>query len=238
MHIALNTDKLPDASRGLDKQAARQNNACDLALTSLYPSPGLRQCHSGYDIRPVRTGHQHGMASMLVHRMYASRGYTTGTARQPLDDPNRVTLAAWRYDDVVATLTLGRDSPSGLLADTLYAPEVATLRRPHRVVCEVTRLAVDPDFSSPDLLIALFQAAHRHGKEFLDASDVVIEVNPRHVAYYRRLMGFKQIGELRHCPRVDAPAVLLHHDLKNLTFANDRSSISHRDPRPHRSACI
>lgn len=159
---------------------------------------------------------------MLVRRLYASRAYTTEAANQPLDDPDRVALAVWQHDDVVGTLTVGRDSPSGLLADTLYAPEVATLRCPHRVVCEVTKLAVDPDFSSRKLLTALFQAARKYGKDMFDASDVVIEVNPRHLTYYSRLLGFKPLGELRYCPRVDAPAVLLHHDLKNLTFANDK----------------
>jgi ribosomal protein S18 acetylase RimI-like enzyme len=168
------------------------------------------------------------MASMLVQRMYASRGYITETAKQRLDDPNRVTLAAWQYDEVIATLTLGRDSPSGLLADTLYAPEVAGLRRPDRIVCEVTRLAVDPDFASRELLLSLFRAAHKYGKELFAASDVVIEVNPRHVGYYQRLLGFKQLGELRHCPRVAAPAVLLHQDLKHLTFPNGKPSWGER----------
>jgi hypothetical protein len=82
------------------------------------------------------------MASMLVRRMYAWRGYQSEAVRPPADDPHRLTLAAWHGDEVVATLTLGRDSSAGLLADVLYAPEVGRLRRPGHVVCEVSRLAV------------------------------------------------------------------------------------------------
>jgi hypothetical protein len=42
------------------------------------------------------------------------------------------------------------------------------------------------------------------------ADDIVIEVNPRHVAYYKRMLGFTQAGAQRMCERVSAPAVLLH----------------------------
>ena len=52
-----------------------------------------------------------------------------------------------------------------------------------------------------------------HGKQlFID--DFVIEVNPRHVNYYRRLLCFEVLGQERPCPRVQgAPAVLLRVDL-------------------------
>lgn len=175
----------------------------------------LSQPH-GYDIRPARTPQQHGLTRMLVRRMYAWRGYATEAIDYRLDDPNRITLAAWHFDEVVATLTLGRDSRDGLLADALYAPELSSLRHPGRVVCEVSRLAVDPDFSSRDLLAALFRTAFQHGKAHFAASDAVIEVNPRHACYYQRRMGFRLIGGERQCPRVNAPAVLLHQELEGI----------------------
>ena len=53
------------------------------------------------------------------------------------------------------------------------------------------------------------------------ASDAVIEVNPRHARYYQRTLGFRQIGELRQCQRVEAPAVLLHRRLDDLATATD-----------------
>jgi hypothetical protein len=47
--------------------------------------------------------------------------------------------------------------------------------------------------------------AHRiHGY-----SDYVIEVNPRHVNFYKSMLGFAVIGAERACSRVEAPAVLL-----------------------------
>lgn len=172
----------------------------------------------GYPIRPIRTPHQHGLAGMLVRRMYTGRGYSTESLAHRLDDPNRVTLAAWHADDVVATLTLGRDSTDGLLADTLYASELDSLRQPNRIVCEVTRLAVHPAFSNRTLLTTLFQAALQYGKVIFTGSDAVIEVNPRHARYYQRLLGFQKIGNLRQCQRVNAPAILMHQKLESIAI--------------------
>jgi GNAT superfamily N-acetyltransferase len=187
-------------------------------LPSLRPIWGLLPNRCGYDIRPARTPYQHGLANMLVRRMYSWRGYNAASDGNRLDDPNRVILTAWQYEEVVATLTLGRDSPAGLLADALYAHELAGLRRPDRVVCEVSRLAVDPDFSSHDLLNALFQAALKYARDIFTASDAVIEVNPRHARYYQRRLGFRQIGNQRQCQRVNAPAVFMHQQLDDLAL--------------------
>jgi len=154
---------------------------------------------------------------MLVRRMYSSRGYNVGSDRPRLDGPNRVTLAAWLFDEVVATLTVVRDSSAGLLADALYGRELANLRRPDRVICEVSRLAVDPDFSSRALLSTLFQTALKYAKDSFSASDTVIEINPRHARYYQRRFGFKQIGNRRQCSRVDAPAIFMHQEQDSIT---------------------
>ncbi len=165
-------------------------------------------------IMPAVT-HQQRMASInLVRRMYARRGYQTGFTDNPLDDSNRIALIAWQDARPVATLALGRDSHTGLLAEMLYPEEIARLRQPNRVICELSRLAVDPDYSSLELLRTLFDKAHGYGRTFFGATDVVVEVNPRHARYYVRECGFRQIGGIRQCPRVEAPAVLLHRSLR------------------------
>lgn len=188
-------------------------------LPSLRTSPAYLPRSDGYDICPAKNSQQGGMATRLVRQMYAWRGYNTESIEFQVDDPNRVTIAAWQGDEIVATLTLGRDSPNGLMADALYAEELSGLRHPDRVVCEVTRLAVCPDYSAPGLLTKLFQAAFQYAKDVFSASDAVIEVNPRHVRYYQSRMGFQQIGTLRQCGRVDAPAVLMHQTMCGIGFA-------------------
>jgi len=218
MLIAIDSGRFPEGHQHHGDANPSQYNAGASLLPTLRPLLGSLKRRRGYNVRPVRTHQQLSMACVLVRNLYASRGYVTDSARHRLNDPNRLTLAAWLYDELVATLTLGRDSPAGLLADALYAAEIASLRGPDRIVCEVSRLAVDPDFTSRELLTTLFRAAHVHGKSVFAASDVVIEVNPRHAGYYQRVLGFRQLGNLRQCPRVDAPAVLLHQTLDAIAF--------------------
>ncbi|UCV26914.1 N-acyl amino acid synthase FeeM domain-containing protein [Ferribacterium limneticum] len=169
-------------------------------------------------IAPAVTYQQHRACGALVRRMYSWRGYRLSPPRHQLDDPNHVTLGAWLDRELVATLTASRDSGSGLLADALYAQEMSRLRKPAKVICEVTRLAVDLDCHDPELMQSLFKAAYQYARAVFGGTDVVIEVNPRHAGYYRRQLGFTQVGTLRTCPRVEAPAILLHRTLGNLHF--------------------
>ena len=65
--------------------------------------------------------------------------------------------------------------------------------------------------------VAFLLARHLHR-----ASDLVMEVNPRHVSYYLRMLGCKVAGAETICPRVGAPAVLLHLSLDHVQDEIDR----------------
>lgn len=148
--------------------------------------------------------------------MYTRRGYSASSSGLS-SSPNHVTFAAWQNGEVTATLSLSRDSGGGLLAEQLYPDEIPRLRHPGHVLCEATRLAVDPECGdSLDLLLNLFRATYEYARAVFDATDIIIEVNPRHAGYYERVLGFSRIGKTRLCPRVDAPAVLLHRSLAEL----------------------
>lgn len=169
-------------------------------------------------VAPAVTYAQLRACSSLVRRMYAWRGYRLAPNRLQPADPNHVTIGAWLDGELVATATASRDSAAGLLADGLYKDEMIKLRGQSRIVCEVTRLAVDLDCHDPELLNSLFLAIYQYVRAVFGGTELVIEVNPRHAGYYRRTMGFQQIGCLRTCPRVDAPAVLLHRTLGNAHY--------------------
>ena len=169
-------------------------------------------------VAPAISYHQHRACSALVRRMYAWRGYRLAPNRLQPADPNHVTIGAWLDGELVATATASRDSAAGLLADGLYHDEMLKLRGQSRVICEVTRLAVDLDCHDPELLNSLFLAIYQYVRAVFGGTELVIEVNPRHAGYYRRTMGFRQVGGLRTCPRVNAPAVLLHRTLGNVHY--------------------
>jgi hypothetical protein len=164
-----------------------------------------------YSIRLADSPGRSNEVSALVKRMYSWRGYNTEqTAVSP---PNQTTLEAFSGEDLVGTLSLRLDSEHGLLADELYEEKISTFRAKDRKVCELSKLAIDPQFSSKELLASLFNLAYICGRIIHRATDFFIEVNPRHTGYYKRMLGFHQIGEARNCQRVNAPAVLLHLEL-------------------------
>lgn len=149
-------------------------------------------------------------ASLLIQKRYAWRGYDAANINQ---DPNRITLLAFEQDAIVGTLTLGLDSPVGLSVDDMYKAEVNALRAAGRKVCEITKLAIDESVKSRQVLAALFHIAYIYGRNIHQGTDFVIEVNPRHVLFYKRMLGFEHYGPERHCERVGAPAVLLRLEL-------------------------
>lgn len=197
-------------------------------LTSLVldqpESPEVRDLAVNRRLFKVRLADSDGRrssASMLINKMYSWRGYSTS----PLvasENPNRITLVASDEGETLGTLTLGLDSEIGLLVDEMYRSEVNAVRRQGRSVCELTKLAVDQRRGSKRVLAALFHIAYVYGRVLNQVTDVFIEVNPRHVAFYQRMLGFTQAGEARICPRVSAPAVLLRLQLSFVDMQIDK----------------
>jgi hypothetical protein len=161
----------------------------------------------------VRFAHSAGgreSAGLLVKKMYGQRGYELSEAAPA--SLERITIAADFEHSVIGTLTIGLGDSGRLFAEELYPDEVGGLRRQGRHVCEFTRLAIDADVRSKRVIAALFHIAYLYPSKLLGYTEAVIEVNPRHAGFYKRMLGFTELGGERTCPRVSAPAVLLHID--------------------------
>lgn len=173
--------------------------------------------------------------SMLVQRLYTWKGLSV--SGPPPKRANELTLTAYRDSMLFGTVTLGLDSQSGLLVDQLYQDHLDDFRARGARVCEITRLAIDPEFNSKEVLAAIFNLTYIYARLVHGMSDVFIEVNPRHTAFYRRMLGFQEIGDERWCQRVDAPARLLHmpFDLMDKLIAEfgGRSEAGARNLYPH-----
>ena len=155
-------------------------------------------------------------AGVLVRRRYESRGYQ---AAPTVIDPSLYTFAAYDSGTLVGTLGVRLDSPAGLKIEELYGDEVEALRAQGLRLTEYTRLAVAESAASKEVLGALFHTAVLFSHVVRGCANVVIEVNPRHVAYYRRMLFFKPLGPQRHLDRVGAPAVALVLELATLMNA-------------------
>jgi hypothetical protein len=159
----------------------------------------------------------------LVYRRYRWRGYAIdipGCDLQGRDadasSRREITIIAAAGDaGTIGTCTLGFDGPRGLHADASYGDVIQKTRDAGRRVGEITRLAVD-SADSKAVLASLFNLAYVTGKAVGDVTDVFIEVNPRHVLFYARMLGFAVAGGERVCRRAGAPSVLLHVEMEAL----------------------
>ncbi len=182
----------------------RSLTLADRAATGL-EEPNAVQ--AAFKIRIAKRERFQQAAGTLIERRYADRGYVT-PARQ-VEDPYLYTFVAYDEGALVGTVGIRLDSERGLSADGLYPDELRELRAAGCRLCEFTRLAVDFQTVSKPVLAGLFHTAYMFAHEVRGYDHAVIEVNPRHVVFYRRALLFEQIGEERMNLKVEAPAVLL-----------------------------
>jgi hypothetical protein len=113
-------------------------------------------------------------------------------------------------------MSVGLDGPGGLSVDESYLGALSAARAEGRRLCELTRLALAERADTRTVLSTLFAFAYSVAMTLQDVTDVFIEVNPRHVGFYRRVLGFVVAGGERVCERVQAPAVLLRASVEEL----------------------
>ncbi len=160
-----------------------------------------------FKIRLASSDSRRSSASMMIEKRYSSRGYQSNALVQ---DPRRITVLVSMDEKIVGTTTLGLDGPSGLMADGVYKAEIDSLRMQGCSVCELTKLAIDDEYvDSKHIVAVLFHLCKIYGSNIHHATDFVIEINPKHAAFYRKLLGFEVFGSEKICPRVNAPALLL-----------------------------
>jgi hypothetical protein len=199
-------------------------------IISFEDSPGMREMVIGegphdpaedheidrqvFHLRLANSRREREAASVLLKKMYGWRGYDVDP--HAVHGPNRITLYAEAGGSTVGTMALCLDDPAlGLPADENFRHELDQLRGQGRRLCEPSRLAIDKGATrrvfAGLIHISYLYAHHIHGH-----TDYVIEVNPRHVMFYRRMLGFSDCGTQRNCSRVGAPAVLLRLDLEHM----------------------
>jgi hypothetical protein len=153
-------------------------------------------------------------AYQLVAQNYKSRGYEPADARGLRFTafhalPDTTTFVAKHAGHVVATLSLVVDNTLlGLPMECIYGPEIHALRTEGRRLGEVTSLA-DTGLGVREFLqvfVTMIKLmVHYHTSHGGDTC--VISVNPRHRAFYSKVIGFAPLGPCRSYPSVqDAPA--------------------------------
>ncbi len=119
---------------------------------------------------------------------------------------------------VICTVSLIGDGQLGLPMDTIYAEEVNASRDKGQYVGEISCLAVkDISFKC---FLPVFLKLTRLMTQFarsIGMNQFLIAVHPKHARFYKRYMGFEQIGEFKEYPSVcNAPAVAYSLDFARI----------------------
>lgn len=168
----------------------------------------------------IRGASSHGIrsrAKILLHRMYAWRGYVPSSSEgsyipghdEDANDAGKATLVAMAQEKAIGTLTVGFDDVEPFAATAIFADEIAELRRQGGKLCEFTCLAVKEAVCSREVLASLFHTAYIYANRLNGASRVIIEVNPRHVGFYQTILSFVTVGKEKINEKVNAPSVLM-----------------------------
>ncbi len=158
----------------------------------------------------------------LAYQVYRDRGLVSFDPFQMVLSPHDATshtLTLLAVDsetgEDAATMSIVLDA-EGLPSDDIYTDEICKLRLEGRLPVEVTRLAIaEKHRNSRELFVQMTNIISIFSRRVWNATDWVIEVNPRHAKFYERFYLFEQIGDEKECNRVEgAPAVLMRMNLK------------------------
>lgn len=169
----------------------------------------------------AQTLDEHKKAFALVHEEYLRARYI----RHPRPSrmlfnihnllPSSSVLIMKRNEDVVSTLSLIRDAkPFGLPMDSIYSDELNELRQSGRRLTEACGLATSDTFRWRNFFMFSFREMYWHAVN-TGASDICIMVNPKHVAFYKTIFLFEELGPEKFYPRLGVPAVALRMNLES-----------------------
>jgi hypothetical protein len=183
-----------------------------------------------FKIKAAESEDRRSKVNSLLKDRYSWRGYERVTL--PTDrSVHKFTLSAIEDQNTIGTITVSFDGPQRLSTDVAFGAEVQALRDQGHRLCEFTKLAVDPTVATKRVLAALFHVAYIVAHRIRGYDMLLIEVNPRHVRYYERMLGFKVLCGPRQNTTVNAPAVLL-----GVPFSYVMQQIGEYGGQPERSS--
>ena len=151
-----------------------------------------------------------------VYKVYLNEGYLNNnnnkmqlTIYSAL--PDTTTLYAEDHNgNFIGTFTMVFDSDMGLPSDLQYKNEIDKLRRDNRRICEIISLGIDrAQRGSIKILAGLFYCSYLMAWHIMASTDFIINVIPSHRNFYFKSMRFKQIGDIKQCPRTDGVSAVL-----------------------------
>ncbi len=174
-----------------------------------------------FQIRVAATDTARQDAFALRYRAYRSLGYVEENPDATFADKNdaldsTVIFGAYQDDVCIGTLRVSfslAHQDHSTLPCAPYYPEVKELKGSALgPIVEMSRLAIDPDFTSTSFRTTLFAALVRAGflaAQAAEVSTILIATKPEFSRFYQYMLGFKVVGQPAAYPPGDHKIVLL-----------------------------
>jgi len=157
----------------------------------------------------------------LVHDCFVEEGYIFPNPshlrmRSYEALPETATFVAKAGNKVVAVASIVVDSQGlGLPSEKPYPQEVDSLRRSANKICEITNLAIAPDYRRTSVLTELIRCYIAHLLA-IGCDHAIASISPGHRPFYE-LLGFETIGKpWSYSQEIDDPVILVRLSLEAL----------------------
>jgi hypothetical protein len=187
---------------------------------------------SEFIIKIANTLDEREAAFKLGYQIYLEKGYVKENVNQWLvndydvNQDTTILIVKDKANIVVGSVTLVFKNDDPIPAEKIYQEEINTLTSSGKKIAELSRLVISPDYrNSKEIILLLFNYLSIFAYYIKKYDCLTIQVNPRHKAYYEKLLNFKEIGGEKICPRVqNAPAVLMLLHLGDFHAKENRSN--------------
>jgi len=160
-------------------------------------------------------------AYRLVYDCFVEKGYIfpnpSRLRMRPFEAlPETATFVAKADNNVVGVTSIVVDSPGlGLPSEKPYPQEVESLRHMAHKLCEITNLAIAPEYRRTNILTELIRCYIAHFLA-IDCDYAIASISPGHRAFYE-LLGFQAIGaRTSYSQDFDDPVILVKLSLDAL----------------------
>ncbi len=157
----------------------------------------------------------------LIHDRYVASGYMKphpSSMRYSFFHllPSSLVFIAAQGKQVIGTATVVKNSSAGLPSKLLFPQQFRDFENTGRSLAEGCKFACDASTSPDGKLVSMQLLKAIFGWCTTNAiDDLCLVVNPKHVEFYERLLGFEHRGSSKKCPNVSgAEGILLHLDVK------------------------
>jgi N-acyl-L-homoserine lactone synthetase len=198
---------------------------------------------SEFTIKIANTLNEREEVFKLAYQVYLEKGYTEANAQEMLiqdydaNPDTAILVVKDKNNKIAGSVTLVFKNELCLPSENIFSEEISSLELTDKKMVEISRLVIDSNYrNSKEIILLLFNYLSIYSYRNRLYTHLIIQVNPRHEAYYEKLLAFQKIGAEKICPRVQgAPAVLLILELEKQQEEIARFSIPKNIMKKERS---